>query len=56
MKRKYISLAVLTAALAVLIYGVPAIGNTLLCAVSGALCIAIMAVCVFAGGLTDAEQ
>lgn len=56
MKRKYISLAILTAALAVLIYVVPVIPDLLLCVASGTLCLAVMAACVFAGGLTDAEN
>ena len=56
MRRKYISFTILTAALAVLIYVVPAIPDLLLCAVSGVLCLTVMTACVFAGGLTDAEK
>lgn len=52
-RRKYISFAVLIAALAGLIYGVPAIENNLVMAAAGALCIAIMAACVYVGRLDE---
>ena len=53
MRRKYISFAVLIAALAGLLYGVPAIENYLVMAAAGTLCIVIMAACVYVGRLDD---
>lgn len=53
MRRKYISFAVLVAALAALLYGVPAIKNNLVMAAAGALCIVIMAACVYVGRLDE---
>lgn len=55
-RRKYISFAVLIAALAGLIYGVPAIENNLVMAAAGALCIVIMAACVYVGRLDDIQE
>ena len=52
-KKKYTAFAVCTAALAALIYGVPAIENTLLMLAAGTLCIVVMAACVFVGKLDD---
>ncbi len=55
-KSKYISLAILTAALAVLIYGVPALtvmDNLFPAVIVCIACIVTMAITVFKGGLTD---
>lgn len=52
-RRKYISFTVLIAALAALLYGVPAIENNLVMAAAGALCIVIMAACVYVGRLDE---
>lgn len=52
-RRKYISYAVLIAALAGLLYGVPAIENNLVMAAAGALCLVVMAVCVYVGRLDE---
>ncbi len=54
MRRKYIFLAILTAALAILIYVVPAIPDLLLCAVSVVLCLAVMTSWLLLGLRSDA--
>ena len=53
--RKYISLAVLTAAFAALVYCVPAIDDLILCTLAGSACICVMAACVKFGELGDPD-
>ncbi len=51
--KKYISLSVLTAAFAALVYCVPAIDDLIICALAGSACICVMAAAVKIGGLGD---
>lgn len=53
--RKYISLSVLTAAFAALVYIVPVIDDLILCALAGSACICVMAACVKFGELGDPD-
>ena len=53
--KKYISLAVVLAAFAVLAYVVPTIGDNVLCILAGTCCIGTMIAAVRFGGLSDEQ-